>query len=72
MDILTKDQILERTIKVFSVDLNARFTIKVIDYTGNKVAPEKYAYKIYYTDNVTKERRKTILYPNTVGFQYLK
>lgn len=47
-----------------------RVIVKVVDYSDNPIAPEKYAYKVFYTQY--GKRQKFIYFPNTVGRQYLK
>lgn len=42
-------------------------SIKKVDYSNNILAPEKIAYKIYFT--LYGKKRKFCFYPNTVGFQ---
>nr|CAK6604221.1 unknown function [Klebsiella phage vB_Kpn_K82P1] len=41
--------------------------VRVIDYTGNPLAPEKVAYRITFTS--LGQKRKVTYWPNTVGFQ---
>lgn len=48
---------------------DGRITIKEIDYSNNRLAPESIAYRIHYTD-FTGKRCKVTYYPNTVGFQW--
>lgn len=41
--------------------------VRVVDYTGNPLAPEKVAYRITFTS--LGQKHKVTYWPNTVGFQ---
>lgn len=47
--------------------LPEKVRIKVIDYTGNPLAPEDIAYRITFTS--LGQRYKVTYWPKTVGFQ---
>ncbi|MCP3681521.1 MAG: hypothetical protein GY861_02430 [bacterium] len=65
---LTKQQVLDAAKELFLVDTDRRVYFKVVDYSGNPVAPEKTAYRLYFWD-IFGKRNKFTYYPNTVGFQ---
>lgn len=68
--ILTKEQVVAELAKRDILG-DGRVVFKVIDYSDNRLAPEKTAYQVHYTD-YTGKRRKVTYYPNTVGFQWSK
>jgi len=45
-----------------------RVTMKVIDNKENPLAPERYCYKVYFT-NATGGRSRLAVWPETVGYQ---
>lgn len=62
---MPRDQVIQELNKVFICAENVR--IKKVDYSGNPLAPESTAYKVYF--NQFGERRKVTYWPNSVGFQ---
>ena len=65
---LTKEQVVEQ-LKKYTIIGKGRIVFKVLDYSDNRLAPEKVAYRLHYTD-FTGKRRKVTYYPTTVGFQW--
>lgn len=65
---LTKEQVIEE-LRKYAILGEGRVIFKVIDYSENRLAPEKIAYRIFYSD-YAGNRRKATYYPNTVGFQW--
>jgi hypothetical protein len=65
---LTKEQVLKQLSKYDTVG-EGKIIFKVLDYSGNPLAPERTAYRLYYTDT-TGCRRKVTYYPDSVGFQW--
>jgi len=67
----TKQEILDAFSKRYGVDISkhatGRVTVKTIDYSNNPLAPEKTAYKIYFT--LWGNKNRFSFYPNTVGYQ---
>jgi len=53
--------------KGYPIDEGTRATFKVVDHTGNPLAPENTCYKLYYT--CRGNRLRFSIWPNTVGFQ---
>lgn len=65
---LTKEQVIEE-LRKHDILGEGRVVFKVLDYSENRLAPEKLAYRICYSDFAGR-RRKATYYPNTVGFQW--
>lgn len=65
---LTKEQVIEELSK-FDTLGEGRIVFKVLDYSENRFAPEKVAYRVHYS-NYMGQRRKVTYYPNSVGFQW--
>ena len=66
--ILTKEQVLEE-LRKHDILGEGRVVFKVLDYSENRLAPEKVAYRICYSDFAGR-RRKATYYPKSVGFQW--
>lgn len=65
---LTKEQVIKELSK-FDTLGEGRIVFKVLDYSENRFAPEKIAYRVHYS-NYMGQRRKVTYYPNSVGFQW--
>ncbi len=65
---LNRDQVVKELEK-FEINGISKVVFKVIDYSDNRFAPEKIAYRVFYTDWLGN-RRKVTYYPNTIGFQW--
>lgn len=65
---LTKEQVIQELSK-FDTLGEGRIVFKVLDYSENRFAPEKVAYRVHYS-NYMGQRRKVTYYPNSVGFQW--
>jgi hypothetical protein len=65
---LTKEQVIKELSK-FDTLGEGRIVFKVLDYSENRFAPEKVAYRVHYS-NYMGQRRKVTYYPNSVGFQW--
>lgn len=65
---LTKEQVIQELSK-FDTLGEGRIVFKVLDYSENRFAPEKVAYRVHYS-NYLGQRRKVTYYPNSVGFQW--
>ena len=65
---LTKEQVIQELSK-FDTLGEGRIVFKVLDYSENRFAPEKIAYRVHYS-NYMGQRRKVTYYPNSVGFQW--
>jgi hypothetical protein len=65
---LTKEQVIKELSK-FDTLGEGRIVFKVLDYSENRFAPEKVAYRVHYS-NYLGQRRKVTYYPNSVGFQW--
>lgn len=65
---LTKEQVIEELSK-FDTLGEGRIVFKVLDYSENRFAPEKVAYRVHYS-NYMGQRRKVTYYPNSAGFQW--
>lgn len=65
---LTKEQVIQELSK-FDTLGEGRIIFKVLDYSENRFAPEKVAYRVHYS-NYMGQRRKVTYYPNSVGFQW--
>lgn len=64
---LTKEQVIKELSK-FDTLGEGRIVFKVLDYSENRFAPERVAYRVHYS-NYLGQRRKVTYYPNSVGFQ---
>lgn len=65
---LTKEQVIKELSK-FDTLGEGRIVFKVLDYSENRFAPEKVAYRVHYS-NYLGQRRKVTYYPDSVGFQW--
>ena len=65
---LTKEQVIQELSK-FDTLGEGRIVFKVLDYSENRFAPEKVAYRVHYSNHLG-QRRKVTYYPNSVGFQW--
>jgi hypothetical protein len=65
---LNKEQVIQELSK-FDILGEGRIVFKVLDYSENRFAPEKVAYRVHYS-NYLGQRRKVTYYPNSVGFQW--
>lgn len=65
---LSKEQVIQELSK-FDTLGEGRIVFKVLDYSENRFAPEKVAYRVHYS-NYMGQRRKVTYYPNSVGFQW--
>ena len=71
-DKLIKTEVIDKIKSIgFPYHVLENVTVKTVDYTGNRLAPEKYCYKVFY-NNYAGKRCKLAFYPNTVGVQGLK
>jgi hypothetical protein len=67
---LTKTEVIQAYNDVYGISLKGvRVTFKVIDYSTNPIAPEKVAYRLFFTCPISNRKVKTTYYPLTVGFQ---
>lgn len=72
----TKKLTREQVIKSFSCDYGYNIKgirgvrVKIIDHSGNPLAPERYCYKLSFTVNEIKQ--KFAYWPETVGLQFCK
>jgi len=67
---LDRAEIITTFSKAYGVDLTKfakSIRVKVIDHDVNKLAPERYCYKISFT--LFGKRSKFGFWPNTVGYQ---
>ena len=53
----------------YGMDISKKLRVKIIDHTGNPLAPEATCYKLYFTDKTSGIRRRFAYWPNTVGYQ---
>lgn len=65
---LTKEQVLVELRKHTLIG-SGKVIFKVLDYSANKLSPNKIAYRVHYT-NYSGIRERVTYYPGTVGFQW--
>ena len=68
MTLLTKAEVLAELTKRDILG-EGRIMFKVLDYSENPFAPEKFAYRVHYTNHLG-QRKKVTYYPKSVGFQW--
>jgi len=69
-DKLNRAQAIQALSDAYGIDLikfAKNIRVKVTDYSGNFMAPERYCYKITFT--LWGNRKRFAFYPNTVGYQ---
>lgn len=66
MEKLTRNEVIELMLEK-GIDISNKLQIRICDHEGNKLAPERYCYKLYYT--LHGKRQRLALWPNTVGYQ---
>ena len=68
MTVLTKEEVLKE-LRKHTLIAEGRIIFKVLDYSGNSLAPSRVAYRVTYPDYSGK-RSKVTYWPGTVGFQW--
>ena len=74
MQPMTKTEVVNRLLELgllYDMAMDSKLTVKTVDHTQNRIAPENYCYKVYYTD-FTGKRVKFAFWPFTLGRQHLK
>lgn len=66
-DMKTKSEIIEY-LKNAGVFVYGRVKMKVVDHKGNPLAPERFCYKVFFTDS-EGNRTRLAVWPETVGYQ---
>ena len=66
---LTKEAIIRIFNEKYGLDISSGLRMKVVDHLNNKVAPERYCYKISYNHPWLQKRESVSYWPNTVGIQ---
>ena len=64
---LTRSEIIEIFSNRYGMDITESLRFKIDDHNGNRLAPERFCYKVYFTQ--FGRRRKLAFWPNTVGYQ---
>jgi len=67
--ILTKDEVIKQFKDKYGRDISEKLRFKVCDHTNNRLSPEPYCYKLYFTE--FGQRKRLAYWPNTVGYQGL-
>lgn len=68
--LLTRDQVIAKAQPFFLFALQSAYvTVKFADYRGNRMAPEPFAYKLFWRDPYTGKRESSCFWPNSVGLQ---
>lgn len=65
---LTKEQVL-RELRKHDLLGTGRVIFKVLDYSNNRLAPSKVAYRLSYV-RYDGTRQRVTYYPDSVGFQW--
>lgn len=68
--LLTLDQVIAKAQPSFLFALqSASVTVKFADYRGNRMAPEPFAYMLFWRDPYTGKRESSCFWPDSVGLQ---
>ena len=70
-EILTKDQLIEK-MKAKGEDISNGLIVRYLDYRGNPMAPESFAYSVSFKHAFLDRREKAVFWPNSVGLQYYR
>lgn len=65
---LSRKEVIKIFLDKYGMDINNKLRMTVDDHGDNSIAPERYCYKVSWTDKYLG-RRKLALWPNTVGYQ---
>lgn len=69
LGLMTPTEIIDKIRNDTGRDVSGNLRVRVIDYSENPLAPEKYAYSLSWTCIFSGKREKCIYYPNTYGMQ---
>lgn len=70
LGLMTPTEIIDKIRNDTGRDVSGNLRVRVIDYRGNPVAPEEYAYSLSWVCVFSGKRTKCVYYPNTYGMQY--
>ena len=70
--LLTKCQIIDKIMQKYGWDASNGLILRYMDYRGNPIAPEKFAYGISFINYLTGKREKWMYWPNSAGLVYTK
>lgn len=65
---LSKQDIIRQWMERYGIDITKGLRFKVLDHTGNRLAPERYSYYVSFV-SIWGARERYGYWPNTVGFQ---
>ena len=69
LGLMTPTEIIDKIRNDTGRDVSGNLRVRVIDYSENPLAPEKYAYSLSWACIFSGKRAKCIYYPNTYGMQ---
>lgn len=69
LGLMTPVEIIDKIRNDTGRDVSNNLRVRVIDYSDNPLAPEKYAYSLSWTCAFSGNRTRCIYYPNTYGIQ---
>lgn len=70
-ELLTRDQIIEK-LESKGEKVADSLILRFLDYRGNALAPEKFAYRVSFKHAFLDRREKAVFWPNSVGLQYTR
>ena len=70
-ELLTREQIIEK-LEDKGEKVSDSLILRFLDYRGNAMAPESFAYSVSFKHAFLDRREKAIFWPNSVGLQYSK